>query len=195
MVGSSKLAHGGWLALLVGVALAACPATVPATPEDAPPQGFAWEELKDFRAWVLRPEGWGFRQMVGGVPSFDLSPVPFTGPAGVKKGVMIHLMSGTKQPADEAAAQYITQCASDCKVLRGWTRKRVPAEPFTSYGLVGRLRDKATGIDMTYEAVFVANRATNAIYYYLLSAPTAEWKDVEPPGETMLANLRLDPTF
>ncbi len=185
-----------WLALLVGLALAACPTKVPAAPEDAPPDGFTWEELKEIRTWVLRPEGWFFRRIIPASPFFHFSAVPFDGPFGIKKGLAIHVMAGMSQPADEKAAAWIASCAAQYKVLRGWTRKGVPAEPFTSYGIVCTMQDEGTdGVRYTCEVVLIANHVTNTVYQCWLAAPPAEWKEVEAKGETMLANLRLDPGF
>ncbi len=176
--------------------MAACPVVAPAVPEDAPPAGFAWEDLKEIHAFVLRPAGWYFRLVLPALPFYHFSPQPFTGPFGVDKGFAMHVMTRNGEPADNAAAAWIASCALQYKVLRGWTRKGVPAEPFTSYGLVCIMRDQSTdGVAYMCEVVLVANRVTNTVYQCWLVAPPAEWKDVEETGETMLANLRLNPKF
>ena len=168
----------------------------PAIPQEAPPAGYAWEDLKEIRASVLRPARWYFRRTVPGHPFFDFSPVPFTGPLGNEKGLTIHVMTPTDESADAKAAAWIADCASRCKVLRGWTRQGTPAGPFTSYGIVCTMRDEETsGVEYTCECVLVANRVTNTVYQCWLVAPPAGWKEIEATGETMLAGLRLDPGF
>ena len=182
--------------LLVGVALAARPAWVPAAPAQAPPDGFTWEELKDFHAWVLRPAGWGFRRTMNAVARYDFSPAVFAAPILNAKGLTIHLLPiGAGQLADATAAARIAQIASERKVLRGWTREGIPSKPLTSYGIIFRAWDNELGAERTFETVLIANQVTNTVYSCRLAAPTTEWKEVEAAGETMLASLRLDPEF
>ena len=184
------------LALLIWAALAVWPVVVLAAPAEAPPEGFTWKEMKEIRAWILQPDGWYFRLKLPAHPFFDFSAVPFADPYGVDKGLAMHAMIPTGEPADERAASWIANCALKYKVLRGWTRKDVPAGPFTTYGLVCvMLSEDTTGVECICEFVLVANRVTNTVYQCWLVAPTAEWKDVEATGETMLANLRFNPEF
>ena len=188
--------RGQSLALLFGLAVATGPGRAYSQPDDSPPEGFVRQDLKEIRASILRPEKWLFRQIIPAAPFYNLSPQPFDSQYGVTKGVAIHVMTKTDKSADEMAAGWVAQCAEQHKVLRGWTRKATPAEPFTVYGLVCLLGGEETGGEAcTCEAVLIANHVTNTVYQCWLAAPTAEWKDIEQTGETMLANLRLDPKF
>ena len=121
--------------------------------------------------------------------------MPFTGPYGVDKGVAITTMVKTDQSADEKAVAWVAEIVGKSKVLRGWTRKGVPSEPFTSYGIVCRMRDEETGVAYTCESVLIANRVTNTVYRCWLVALPADWQEIEATGETMLTRLRLDPEF
>ncbi len=186
-----KAARARWLALLFGAVLTA---DLPAAPEVSPPEGFVRETLPTIRGSVLRPKDWFFRCVVPAFPFYQCSRQAFTGPTEYASGVSIHVMQRTDQPADEFAAARIAQIASGNRVLRGWTKKGTPAEPFTTYGLVCVMQNEETGwVRWTCEFVFVANRVTNTLYQCNLYAPVGEWKEVETPGEKMLASLRLDP--
>ncbi len=192
----ARRARGRWLALLFGAALAVGPIRASAGPPELAPDGFVWEELKAIHAHILRPEKWLLRCVIPASPFYECSPEPFTGPVGVYKGVGIHVMARTDQPADDVAAARIAQIGSGYRVLREQTKKDVPAMPFTTYTLVCEMQGEETdGVKCIAEIVFVAKRVTNTVYQCWLVAPTDQWKDVEQAGETLLANLRLDPEF
>ncbi len=189
--------HRRWLALLFTTVLAAWPGHSRAAPAE-PPAGFHWEDLKEIGAWMLRAEGSFFkRQTVGGQCVYYLSPQPFERPNGVDNGLLIVATPGSTrgggESADQEAASSLAKLAADGKVLRGWTRKGQPSEPFTTSGLVHTYRRDLDGMMFTSETVCVVNRSTDTLYVLILKSHEADWEKTEAWGEKMLASLRFDP--
>ena len=192
--------QGWWPALLLGVALAVCPQPACGAP-DEPPEGFVWQDLKEIHSRLLKPTDWLYRSTGAGHSlELEFSPQPFDSEEGIRKGLRIRWIARVKalwptSSADKLAAATITRFAANGKVLKGWTKEGKPSGPFTTYALVCVADSEPDGTPTMTEVVCVANRDTDTLYAFILTSPRAEWKDVEPWGETMLANLRLDPEF
>ncbi len=193
--------RGWWLGLLLGVALAACPRTSPGAPEEPAPAGFAWENLKEIRGWLPKPEKWFFRREAQPTGwKYYFAPQPFKADGEPEKGLIIEVLTNVRnqmeKSADEYAAATLAAVGTRAKVLTGWTRKGEPPGPFTTYALVCLTNELGNGGQLyMVSIVCVANHETDTLYAFILASPRAEWNEVEQWGNTMIANLHLDPKF
>lgn len=193
-------ASGRWRALLFAAALLACPGHGYAAPDDPPPAGFVWEDLKDIHSRLLRPEKCFFRREVQPQGfAYYFAPQPFEDAGELKKGLTLIVVTKVRnqmeKPADEYAVAALAELATKGKVLKGWTRKGEPPGPFTTYALVCLNTEEGDSETHMGMIVCVANHETDTLYAFVLASPRAEWKDVEQWGDAMLASLRLDPKF
>ncbi len=190
--------HARWLALFFGLALSAGPGRLYSAPDEPPAAGCVWENLKEIGAWMLRTEGSAFkRQTAGGLCVYYLSPQPFEKPNGVEDGLVIIVNPGANlgagESADQQAASMLSKHATEGKVIRSWTKKGQPSEPFTTSALVYTYRRDLDGAMFTAETMCVVNRSTDTLYMFILKSRKADWEKTEAWGEKMLASLRLDP--
>jgi hypothetical protein len=159
----------------------------PATNLPDPPVGFAWQEIPELKAALLRPNGWFFkREETKGTLAYFITKESIDNGGEFQTGLTVNAFRHKKDNAVESAKNFIDQIATK-KHGEKWAKE---AGPFKEFGCLTRDTD-ATGTTVT-QTLMVANPKTNTLYLLIFESPAPTWDSAWKLGQTIFDSLALD---
>jgi hypothetical protein len=169
--------------------LLALPLLLGASPTDmpTPPTGFAWQEIPELKAAVLRPSGWFFkREETKGTKAYFITKESIEDGGEFQTGLTVNVFQHKKGSAVESAKVFIDQLAAK-KHGEEWAKD---VGPFKEFGCLTRDTD-ASGTTVV-QTLMVANPKTNTLYLFIFESPEPSWDSAWKVGKTIFDSLILD---
>jgi hypothetical protein len=151
------------------------------------PPGYAWEEIPELKAALLKPEGWFYqREQKDGTLAFFITKEDISKGGEFQTGLTVNVFHLKKDSAVERGEAMISNMAAEHHV-KGWRRTH---GPFDESGC--ELRDTDATGTIVMQALAVANPKTNTLYLFTFEAPAESWDAAWKIGKPILDSLALD---
>jgi hypothetical protein len=158
-----------------------------------PPDGYAWQKLSPIKSYVLKPDGWFFKESKKGeTDGFFVTKEDINKAGSFKTGLTVNRIpdipkkSGLK-PSDYAAGLAVAAAAQHKLKDKGaWEKGPFKSVKFT---FVDAPKDKES---ITIYHLTIANDKTGTLLLLIFEAPTKDWDEAWKKGETILKKLLLD---
>lgn len=161
--------------------------TAPATNLPPPPTGFAWQEIRELKAALLRPSGWFFqREETKGTLAYFITKESIANGGEFQTGLTVNVFRHKKDNAVDSAKNFIDQLSAK-KHGEKWAKD---VGPFKEFGCLTRDTD-ATGTTVA-QTLIVANPKTNTLYLLIFESPEPNWDSAWKLGKTIFDSLALD---
>ena len=147
------------------------------------PSGFAWQQIPELKAAVLKPTGWFFRhEDQNGTAAYFITKENIEQGGDFSTGLTVNVFRGLKDAAVDRGQALIEQIASKMHAEK-WAQT---VGPFREFGC--DVRDSESG--MHYLAI--ANPKTNTLYLFIFESPVANWDAAWKIGKQIMDNLAID---
>ena len=153
------------------------------------PQGFTWQQLREIKASVLKPDGWYFKsESQQQTQAYFISKEDIDKNGAFTTGLTINALPKLKEgQAAEQAKQFIDRAAAS-KDAERWTNEK---GQFQQFGCQFRNTDRS-GLLIVVRSIAIANRKTNRLYLVIFESPAADWENAWKIGEKILEMLSLN---
>jgi hypothetical protein len=150
------------------------------------PPGFAWQEIPELKAALLRPNGWFFkREKQKDTLAYFITQENIDNGGEFQTGLTVNVSRRTDS-AVERAKRMVERIAST-KHGEKWAKE---VGPFKEFGCLSKDSD-ANGTTLM-QTLAVANPKTNTLYLFMFESPESNWDAAWKTGKQIMDTLALD---
>jgi hypothetical protein len=164
-------------------------------PSSAPPDGFAWRELREINAAVLVPDGWYVKRVVDrkltAAVAYFVTVENIDTRGSFDTGMSLNVLVARSRSEDVEAVAKARIAGGSCTQSRvlnpSW---EVTDGVFHRYGCRVRVTGKAGPIVVDHR--LIVNTKTKTMYIVDFESPESRWDDAWPKGAKLVDLLLLD---
>lgn len=162
----------------------------PAFAMDLPkaPAGFAWQEVPELKAAILKPDRWFFRREEGtGTLAYFITKEEIVNGSQFQTGLTVNVFRGLAQGTAAARGQALVEKMASEHGAQTLSHRTGLFREFSS-----EFKDTdATGTTMMH-VLTIANTQTDTLYLLIFESPAGQWDAVQKTGEMIVDSLTIN---